>query len=145
VAQVIALGGLAGQLRLVGAVLVLVGGRHLVLPRALGWPAELAALRPLTRQVMRAHTFFIGVTCVMLGLVPLTLAADLLGPGRLGAAILGAECGFWGLRWAAQFTAFGPALWRGSRRYTAGWAALSALWTWVGAVFAAALIHRVTG
>jgi hypothetical protein len=112
------------------------------LPRALRWPAEFAALRPLTRQVVRAHTFFIGATCALLGLAPLLLATDLLGPGRLPTAVLAAECAFWGLRWCAQFTAFPPALWRGSRLYTAGWVSLALLWTWVAGVFAVALAQR---
>jgi hypothetical protein len=140
---VTALATLTGQLRLVGAALVALGCLHLAMARALGWPAEFAALRPLTRQIMRAHTFFIGVTCALLGLAPLALAADLLAPGRLATAVLAAECGFWGLRWAAQFTTFRPALWRGSARYTVGWVALALLWTWVGGVFAVALARQI--
>jgi hypothetical protein len=139
---VTALFGLAGQLRLVGAVLVLLGGLHLAMSRALGWPAEFAALRPLTRQIMHAHTFFIGVACALSGLAPLVLAADLLAPGRLGTAILVAECAFWGLRWCAQFTTFRPAGWRGSRLYAAGYVGSALLWTWIGAVFAVALARR---
>jgi hypothetical protein len=133
---------LATQLRLVGAALVLLGLAHLVLPRALAWPPEFAALRPLTRQIMYAHTYFIGLTCVLLGLLPLTLTAELLAPGRMPTAILAAECTFWGLRWCTQFVAFRPSIWRGSRLYTAGYVGFAALWTWVVAVFGSALTVR---
>jgi hypothetical protein len=130
------------QLRAVGAVLVALGLAHLLLPRLLGWPAEFAMLRPLTRQIMRTHTFFIGVTCVLLGLAPLAFTADLLAPGRLGAAVLVAECAFWGLRWGAQFAAFPRRVWRGSRLHTAGYLGFTMLWTWVVGVFATALAAR---
>jgi hypothetical protein len=130
---------LAGQLRLVGAVLIVLGLAHLVMPRGLGWRPEFAALRALTRQIMYTHTYFIGLSCVLLGLAPLALTSDLLAPGRLPAAILIAECVFWGLRWCAQFAAFPPAVWRGRRLYATGYVALTALWTWIVAVFAAAL------
>jgi hypothetical protein len=134
---------LTAQLRLVGATLVLLGVAHLAMPAALGWPAEFTALRPLTRQIMRAHTFFIGVTCALLGLAPLTMTADLLTGGRLPTAVLAAECAFWGLRWGAQFTVFRPAVWRGPRWYAAGYLGLALLWTWVGAVFALALARQI--
>ena len=130
---------LAGQLRLAGAALVLLGLGHLILPRVLGWPGEFTALRPLTRQIMHAHTHFIGLTCLLLGLAPLLLATDLLTGGRLPAAVLGAESIFWGLRWIAQLVAFPPALWRHRPLYRAGYLLFGLLWTWVTAVFGAAL------
>ncbi|MEV0568643.1 hypothetical protein [Dactylosporangium sp. NPDC050588] len=130
------------QLRLVGAVLVALGVAHVALPRVLAWRPQFAALHPLTRHVLYTHTFFIGVMCVLLGLAPLLLAADLLRPGRVPAAVLGAECVFWGLRWAAQFVAFPPGTWRGSRLHRAGYAGFTVLWTWIVAVFAAALFTR---
>src|SRR6185369_6122726 len=102
---------LAGQLRLVGAVLVILGLAHLAMPLGLGWRPEFAALNALTRRIMYTHTYFIGLSCVLLGLAPLALTSDLLTPGPLPASILIAECVFWGLRWCAQFVAFPPAVW----------------------------------
>jgi hypothetical protein len=131
---------LAGQLRLVGAVLVVLGGAHVVMPRVLAWRSQFTALRPLTRNIMYTHTFFIGLTCVMLGLAPLGLADELLAPGPMPKAILAAECVFWGLRWCAQFVAFPPALWHNSRLHTAGYIGFSLLWTWVVTVFAVAVL-----
>ena len=130
---------IAVQLRLVGGVLVLLGVAHVVLPRALAWPDEFRRLTPLTRQVMYLHTFSIGVVCVLAGLPPLVLTTDLLAGGRLGTALLAGQCLFWGLRWAAQFVAFRPALWRTSRLYTAGHVGFALLWTWIVGVFATAL------
>jgi hypothetical protein len=136
---------LAGQLRLTGETLVLLGLSHSVMPRVLAWPRQFAALPLLTRQIMHTHTFFIGLTCILLGIAPLTLAADLLVPARLPRAVLAAECVFWGLRWCAQFVAFPPTLWRGSWSRTAAYLGLALLWTWIVAVFAAALTHSLAG
>ncbi|WP_432969365.1 hypothetical protein [Dactylosporangium sp. CA-233914] len=46
------------------------------------------------------------MTCVLFGLLPLTLADELPGPGPLAGALLLAESTFWGLRFVAQFVAF---------------------------------------
>ncbi|WP_282204474.1 hypothetical protein [Kitasatospora fiedleri] len=130
---------LDGQLRLVGAALIAMGALHLVLPRLIGWPADLAGTTLLTRQVSYVHLFFIALTCVLLGLLPLLLTRDLLAGGRLGTALLAAQTLFWGTRWIFEFAVFSPKLWRGDRLRTAAHATLSVLWTWVTAVFACAL------
>ncbi|MEV8094756.1 hypothetical protein [Kitasatospora sp. NPDC085879] len=136
---------LEGQLRLVGAALIGMGALHAVLPRLIGWPADLAGTTLLTRQVSYAHLFFIGLTCAVLGLLPLLLAPDLLAGGRLGTALLTAQTLFWGIRWLFEFAVFSPKLWRGDRLRTAAHVALSVLWTWVTAVFTCALLAALRG
>ncbi|MFJ9607977.1 hypothetical protein ACIRS1_16705 [Kitasatospora sp. NPDC101176] len=128
-----------GQLRLVGLVLVGLGVGHAVLPWAVGWPADLAGTTLLTRQVSYVHVFFIGLVCALFGLLPLCLAPDLLAGGRLGTVLLAGQTVFWGLRWLFEFVVFSPKLWRGDALRTAAHVVLSVLWTWVTAVFAAAL------
>ncbi|MFI1650320.1 hypothetical protein ACH4XT_25695 [Streptomyces avidinii] len=134
---------LEGQLRLVGLALAGMGVFHIVLPRLVDWPADLAATSLLTRQVSYAHLFFIGLTCVLLGLLPLCFAPELLARTSLGTALLAGQTLFWGARWAFQFLYFSPALWRGDRFRTAGHAALAVLWTWVTAVFTYALLSNL--
>jgi hypothetical protein len=133
---------LTGQLRLVGVALVLLGVAHLAMPRALAWSTQFTTLDPLNRRIMYVHTLFIGLTCVLLGLAPLALTAELLAPGPMPTAVLVAECGFWLARWCVQFAAFPPGLWRHSRPHVAGYVGLSLLWTWIVAVFATALASR---
>ncbi|WP_405419457.1 hypothetical protein [Streptomyces erythrochromogenes] len=128
------------QLQLVGLALTAMGAFHIVLPRLVDWPADLAATSLLTRQVSYAHLFFIGLTCFLLGLLPLCYAPELLAGTPLGTALLEGQTLFWGARWAFQFVYFSPALWRGDRFRTAGHLALALLWTWVTAVFACALL-----
>jgi hypothetical protein len=131
---------LEGQLRLVGAVLVAIGLTHVVMPRAFGWPAEFAALTPLTRSISYTHTFFVAVMCIMLGLAPLCLTNQMLQAGAMPQAVLAAECTFWGLRWCAQFVAFPSSIWKSSQLYTVGHACFIVLWTWVVAVFVVAFL-----
>ncbi|OOC54096.1 MULTISPECIES: hypothetical protein [Nocardiopsis] len=124
-----------GQLQLVGAVLVVLGVFHLVLPRLIDWPAQVARMAPLPRQVAGAHFFFVGVVCVLLGALPLFLAPELLAGGRVARALLAAETLFWSLRWLFQFAYFSPALWRGDPPRTLAHAGFCLLWTWVAGVF----------
>ncbi|MDH6109432.1 hypothetical protein P3T36_000203 [Kitasatospora sp. MAP12-15] len=133
------------QLRLVGAALVGMGAFHAVLPRLVDWPADLARSSLLTRQVSYVHLFFIALTCVLLGLLPLFLAPALLAGTPLGTALLAGQTLFWGTRWLFEFAVFSPRIWRGDRFRTAGHLALSVLWTWVTAVFATALLHTLLG
>ncbi|WP_306193059.1 MULTISPECIES: hypothetical protein [unclassified Streptomyces] len=132
---------LTWQLRLVGMALIGMGLLHVVLPRVLGWPDDLGNTSLLTRQVSYAHLFFIGLTCVLLGALSLAFARELLTGGSLPTVLLCGQTLFWGLRWVMEFAYFSPRLWRGHRLRTAGHVALSALWTWVTAVFAVATVH----
>ncbi|BCJ36423.1 hypothetical protein Athai_39260 [Actinocatenispora thailandica] len=127
-------------LRAVGAVLVLLGLAHLALPYGMGWLREFTALTALTRRIMHLHTGFIGLACVLGGLPPLLLTGDLLAGGRLATAILAGECVFWGARWACQFAAFSPSIWRGSPVRTAGHVGFALLWSWITATFGIALL-----
>ena len=135
---------LEAQLRLVGLALTAMGAFHLLLPRLVNWPADLAGTSLLTRQVSYAHLFFIGLTCVLLGLLPLCYAPELLARTSLGTALLAGQALFWGTRWAMEFLYFSPTLWRGDRFRTAGHTALALLWTWVTAVFTYALLANLT-
>ncbi|GHH79311.1 hypothetical protein ACFXKJ_25400 [Kitasatospora indigofera] len=134
---------LEGQLRLVGAVLVGMGAFHALLPKVVGWPADLAGVSLLTRQVSYAHLFFVGLACFLFGLLALCLAPDLLAGTPLGTALLAGQALFWGARWFFEFAYFSPRLWRGDALRTTGHVALSVLWTWVTAVFALALLHAL--
>ncbi|MFJ4584133.1 hypothetical protein [Streptomyces echinatus] len=132
---------LAGQLHLVGAALIGMGLLHVILPRILDWPGDLGGTSLLTRQVSYAHLFFIGLTCVLLGALPLACTTELLSGDRLPTVLLCGQTLFWGLRWIMEFAYFSPRLWRGHRLRTAGHVALSVLWTWVTAVFVVATVH----
>ena len=120
---------------------------HALLPRIVVRPADLAGSSLLTRQVGYAHLFLIGLTCVLLGLLPLPLTRDLRAGTPLGTTVLAGQTLFWGIRWLFEFAYFyfSPRLWRGDRLRTAAHLALSVLWSWVTAVFARALALTARG
>ncbi|WP_163570102.1 hypothetical protein [Fodinicola feengrottensis] len=82
---------LSFHLQLVGVATIILGAVNFGWPRLLGWSADLAAARPLTRQMIHSQTYYIGLTCVILGFAPLVLTAELLTPSRLSTAILAAR------------------------------------------------------
>ncbi|WP_435158604.1 hypothetical protein [Amycolatopsis sacchari] len=127
------------QLRLAGSVAIALGVAHLVLPRLLGWPADLLAMRPLSRLVVGLHTGFTGLTCVVLGVL-LWPAEELLAPGLLAGTVLAAQTVFWGARWVCEVVLVSrvvrtaPVPWRVAHGVAlAGWA-------WLTGVPAAALL-----
>jgi hypothetical protein len=130
------------HLRIVGALLVGVGIGHVALPRALGWRVDLAQVSLLNRQVGAVHVFFIGLTCVLLGAIPLFLPDELLEPDRLAGAVLVAEAIFWGARFVVQVVVFDRSLWRGDRHRTLAHLGFCLLWAYVTGTFVWALAVR---
>jgi hypothetical protein len=129
------------HLRLVGALLTLVGLAHLVLPRALGWANEMRRLSLLNRQISYVHTFFIGLMCIQFGLLAALAGRELLTGAPLAQAVLGASVVFWGCRLAVQLFVFDPSLWRGRWITVLGHVAMLALWSYVTAVFGWSLVY----
>jgi hypothetical protein len=129
---------LTTQLAATGAVLVVLGVVHLVLPRALGWRGQLAALSGLNREVTYVHCYFIGLSCVLWGLLPLVSGPALLTPDPVTRAVLVGAVLFWGSRLVVQVGVFNR-----HARESASWCALSiagtALWLYITGVWVAAL------
>jgi hypothetical protein len=127
------------NLRIVGALLVLLGASHVFFNRYFGWQRELAGVTLFTRRVFFVHTFFIALTVAMGGAVSVFCAGALLRPGELSRAILGGMAAFWLCRLLAQFFAYDAAIWRGDRLRTWMHAAFSLLWVYATATYSIAL------
>jgi len=129
------------NLTITGVLLVGLGAAHVVLPVLLRWPRELAAASPLHRQVSYVHCFFIGLSCVLWGLLPLTAGGLLLQPGPVTRLVLAGAVIFWASRLVIQLAVFN----RHARR-SAAWLALSAagtlVWLYLTAVWTWALIAQ---
>jgi hypothetical protein len=131
----------AVHLRLVGLLLVADGLAHLVLPWALGWPSGLAHLPLISRQVIYVHTYFIGLACVLFGLLATLAHAELLAGGTLARAVLAGAVVFWGSRLVAQLLVFDASLWRGRRSTVLGHLGFVVMWTYVSVAFAWPLLR----
>ena len=123
------------NLRIAGALLLLLATAHVFFPKELGWKEDLAKLTLLNRQIFLVHVGFIMLILVLFGVLALGFAADLVAPSRLAAAVLGGLTLFWGLRLITQQFIYDRALWRGNRRNTILHILASLLWLYLTAVF----------
>ena len=123
------------NLRIAGALLLLLAGAHVFFPKELGWKKDLAKLTLLNRQIFLVHTGFIMLILMLFGVLALGFTADLIAPSRLAAAVLGGLTLFWGLRLVTQQFIYDRALWRGNRRNTILHILATLLWIYLTAVF----------
>lgn len=124
------------NLTVAGALLVALGALHIALPAVLGWQRQLAGASRLNREISYVHCFFIGLACVLWGLLPLTAASQLLQPGRVTRLVLIGAVAFWASRLIIQLAVFNrharqSAAWLAlSTAGTVLWLYLTAVWTW---------------
>jgi hypothetical protein len=90
-------------LRLAGAGQLALAAGSLFIPRVLGWRADLATLRPLTRQMFWVYAGYILSFNVSFGLLS-ALAPDwLLEGSALAATVAAFIAAYWGARLVVQF------------------------------------------
>jgi hypothetical protein len=124
------------NLTVAGALLVVLGALHIALPAVLGWQRQLAGASQLNREISYVHCFFIGLACVLWGLLPLTAASQLLQPGQVTRLVLIGAVTFWASRLIIQLAVFNrharqSAAWLAlSTAGTVLWLYLTAVWTW---------------
>jgi len=126
-------------LEIAGALLVLLALMHLGLPRYFGWREESRHLSLFTAQVLRVHTFFIGLTVGLMGLLALS-SAELLAGTPLGRRVSAGIAFFWICRLLIQFFGYSPELWRGKRFETAMHVLFSLLWAYLSLAFTLAAL-----
>ena len=133
------------HLRIVGAMLVLLGLSHVFFNRYFGWDRELAGISLLTRRVFFVHLFFIALGVGLSGVVTFACARELLQRSALNRTLLSVAVAFWFCRLLAQFVGYDAAIWKGDRLRTSMHVVFSLLWCYVTAVYAYALHLVWTG
>jgi hypothetical protein len=124
------------NLTITGLLLVGLGIVHVALPRVLRWQRDLAGISPLNREVSYVHCFFIGLMCVLWGLLPLTARQALLEPSPVTRLVLIAAVIFWAARLIIQVLVFNRHAttslpWLAlSVAGTGLWLYLTGVWTW---------------
>ena len=83
--------------------LVLVAASPFLIPRLLHWHAELALLRPLTRQIFWTYAAYILCFNLAFGLLSSFAPALLLDRSPLAIAVSGFIAGYWVVRILVQF------------------------------------------
>jgi hypothetical protein len=128
------------HLALVGVIALGLGLVHVVLPRTLRWRSDLAGASLLNREVSYVHCYFIGLTCLFWGLLPLAAGPALLEPHPVTRLVLLGAVAFWASRLVIQFVVFNhhgreSVPWFAlSAAGTAVWLYLAGVWTWALAV-----------
>ena len=122
------------QLRIAGALLIVLALMHIFFPRYFRWTNELMPVSLITRQMFYVHTFFIALVVLLMGLLCLTSAAEMTTSVLGGRVALGLSI-FWGLRLVVQFFGYSAALWKGKRLETIIHVVFSLLWVYLATVF----------
>ena len=110
----------------------------LAIPRILGWRAETAKLRPLTREVFWTYAGYIWVTNLCFGLVSTLAPGALLEPTRLALLVNGYIAVYWGARLVIQLVGFDRSDIPDGLSYRLADAALTGLFASLTAVYGAA-------
>jgi len=126
-------------LRVAGALLLVLAASHALFPKRLGWKEDLERLTPLNRQVFLVHTFFIVLVVSMMGVLSLAFAELLVAPSPLARFVLAGLTLFWAARLFVQWFVYDASLWRCDRFNTMVHVVFSILWTYLTAVYGAAL------
>ena len=118
----------------------------LAIPHLLGWHAEIATLRPLTRSVFWTYSSYIFGIHIWFGIMSIAVAAPLAAGGLLPTFVTGFIAVYWAVRLIGQFAWYDRSvagdrlLFRlGEIAYVALFAALTAIY---GAVATQALWRR---
>lgn len=130
------------NLRIAGALQLALAVAHIPFPRWFNWREELARLSPINRQVFIVHDLFIVLVLILFGALSLFAAPAMLEPVTLGLLVCGGMSVFWIVRLYCQFFVYTRELWRGHRGRTAIHVAITALWLYLIAVYAAATAHH---
>lgn len=99
-------------LTITGYFLILLALFHVVFPVYFKWAQELLSISLVTRQIVYVHTFFIGLTLLLMGLLCLTASSELQYT-LLGRKVALGLSIFWLARLFIQWFIFSPRLWKG--------------------------------
>ena len=111
-----------------------------LVPRVLAWRDELRKLHPLCRHLVWTHGAFIVGVIVGFGAISVFGAAELAAGSRLARLVCGFIAAFWLARLAIQLFLFDAKPFLTSAWLKLGYHGLTAVFTYLGAVYAWAAI-----
>ena len=122
------------NLKITGAMMIVLALLHVVFPRRFRWKEEFAAISLLSRQVMYVHTFFIALTVFLMGVLCVT-SAEMLANTELGRRVSFGFAIFWIARLLIQFFGYSSLLWKGKRLETGVHVGFAVLWVYFSVVY----------
>jgi hypothetical protein len=122
------------QLKIIGILLIGIGIFHITFPKQFNWKTEFASLSLISRQMMYVHTFFIGLTVLLMGVLCLISSVQLIETDLGKKVCLGFGI-FWAIRLFIQFFGYSSKLWKGKTFETVVHIVFSFLWVYLSYVF----------
>lgn len=122
------------QLKIIGILLILLAGIHIIFPKYFKWKIELNSLSLINRQLMYIHSFFIAFAVLLIGILCLTSAEELTST-TLGKKISLGLGIFWTTRLFIQFFGYSPKLWKGKTFETSVHIFFSIFWVYLTTIF----------
>ena len=116
-----------------------------LVPRVLSWRDELRKLRPLSRHLVWTHGAFIVLVIAAFGVISVAGAADLAAGTRLARLVCGFIAAFWLARLVIQLFLFDPRPFLTSVWLKLGYHGLTAVFTYLGLVYALAALLPAGG
>ena len=107
---------------------------HLFFPWYFGWKVDLESMKPINRQMMTVHTFFIALGILLIGLLCLVAAKDLIQT-NLGKTMNFGLGIFWATRFFFQHFVYSRELWKGKLFETSIHIVFSVIWAYFSVVF----------
>jgi len=98
------------HLKIVGVLVTLLSLIHIGFPRYFLWSDQLKKLSLINKQMMEAHTFFIAIVLIGIGLLAF-FHGDALHNSEFGNHIAAGLAFFWLLRLIFQLFFYSPRLW----------------------------------
>jgi hypothetical protein len=125
---------MALQIKIAGALLMVLSLAHIAFPRYFNWEEELKQLSLINKQLMIVHTFFIALAVFLMGLLCMTSAAELVET-KLGKSVSFGFGVFWVVRLVIQFFGYSSDLWKGKLFETIIHILFSCLWLYLSVLF----------
>lgn len=122
------------HIKIIGIVLVVLAGVHVIFPKYFKWKEELRSLSLINKQMMEIHTLFIAITVLFMGVLCISSAAEIVET-PLGRKIAFGFGVFWLLRLVIQFVGYSSKLWKGKPFETLVHIVFSILWVYITTVF----------
>ena len=122
------------NLKIIGALLIILALFHSFFPKYFGWRQELNSLSMVNRQIFYVHTFFVAFVVFLMGFLCITSSHELLHT-PLGKRICLGLALFWVARLAIQFFGFSQQLWKGKGFETVIHIFFSIFWIYLSVVF----------
>lgn len=122
------------QIQISGVMMIILSIMHIFFPKYFKWKEELGRLSLINKQMMQAHTFFIALLLLLLGILCITSYHDLTHT-QLGKKLCLGIGLFWAIRFIYQIVGYSSILWEKKRFETSVHLIFLFIWSFLSYTF----------